>query len=95
MDVLVTYDIRTATRAGERRLVKVAKICEAYGERVQYSVFECRLTAQGYERLVTELLEVIRADDTVRLYRVPGRLSTTREVLGTRRDREVGDPWIL
>lgn len=95
MDVLVTYDIRTGTPAGERRLARVAKICEAYGERVQYSVFECRLSAQSYERLVTELLEAVKGDDTVRLYRVPGRLSSMREVLGQRREREVGGPWIL
>jgi CRISPR-associated protein Cas2 len=95
VDVLVTYDVRTANSAGERRLLRVAKICEAYGERVQYSVFECRLSAQGYECLKTELLEVIHPRDTVRLYRFSGRLSNSREVLGQRREREVGDPWIV
>ena len=95
MDILVTYDIRTGDRAGERRLARVAAICQAYGERVQYSVFECRLSAQGYERLKTELLETIVQGDTVRLYRVPGRISDAREVLGRRRPREVGDPWII
>ncbi len=95
MDVLVTYDIRTPDTAGERRLLAVAKVCQAFGDRVQYSVFECRLSAQGYERLVTALSELIVPGDTVRLYRLPGRLSESRLVLGTARDRETGDPWIL
>lgn len=37
MDVLVTYDITTIDRAGERRLARVAAVCERFGERVQYS----------------------------------------------------------
>jgi len=46
MDLLVTYDVETVTPQGQRRLRKVAKICEAYGHRVQKSVFEvvCRET---------------------------------------------------
>lgn len=39
--VLVTYDVNTESTAGKRRLRRVAKICENYGQRVQYSVFEC------------------------------------------------------
>ncbi len=86
----VSYDI-----AHDGRRVKVANVLKSYGERVQYSVFECRLSAQGYECLKTELLEVIHPRDTVRLYRFSGRLSNSREVLGQRREREVGDPWIV
>ena len=42
MDVLVTYDIaETDTRKGATRLRRVAQVCEKYGERVQFSVFEC------------------------------------------------------
>ena len=41
MLVLVTYDVRTENKAGQKRLRDVAKICENYGQRVQYSVFEC------------------------------------------------------
>ncbi len=41
MMVLVTYDVATADRDGRRRLHKVAKTCQNYGQRVQNSVFEC------------------------------------------------------
>ena len=39
--VLVAYDVSTVTLAGKRRLRRVAKVCENFGQRVQNSVFEC------------------------------------------------------
>lgn len=41
MLVLVTYDVNTETAAGRKRLRKIAKECTNYGQRVQFSVFEC------------------------------------------------------
>jgi len=62
--VVVAYDIRD-----DRRRDKVAKILEGYGERVQYSVFECRLDRVQYLRLRHRLEEVIDRDaDLVSFY---------------------------
>lgn len=84
MDVLVTYDIRTLDLAGERRLSKVAAICERYGVRVQYSVFECRLDGILLERLVAELMEVIEpSQDSVNLYRLGTSFESARRSIGT------------
>lgn len=44
MLVLITYDVDTTTKAGEKRLRQVAKTCVNYGQRVQNSVFECLVT---------------------------------------------------
>ena len=41
MFVLVTYDVDTHNSDGARRLRHVARVCKDYGQRVQYSVFEC------------------------------------------------------
>ena len=41
MFVLVSYDVSTTDSKGPRRLNRVAKACKDYGQRVQYSVFEC------------------------------------------------------
>ncbi len=41
MLVLVSYDVSTMDPGGPRRLHQVAKACKNYGQRVQYSVFEC------------------------------------------------------
>jgi CRISPR-associated protein Cas2 len=40
MMVLVSYDVAENDN-GKKRLRQVAKICKNYGQRVQYSVFEC------------------------------------------------------
>ncbi len=96
MDVLVTYDVETTTRAGERRLREVAKLCEAHGVRVQYSVFECRLSETALLRFAHELSLVIDpGTDSVHLYRFPGDLLSSRTSLGLPVPRNPGDPWIL
>ncbi|RVT40639.1 CRISPR-associated endonuclease Cas2 [Rheinheimera sediminis] len=41
MMVLITYDVSFDNEGGQRRLRHIAKICQNYGTRVQYSVFEC------------------------------------------------------
>ncbi len=43
-DILVAYDINTETADGRRRLRRMAQACEDFGQRVQYSVFECSVT---------------------------------------------------
>jgi CRISPR-associated protein Cas2 len=39
LNILITYDVSTVTPQGRKRLRQVAKACEAYGQRVQKSVF--------------------------------------------------------
>jgi CRISPR-associated protein Cas2 len=68
---LVTYDISTETEAGGRRLRRVAKICQDYGQRVQKSVFECKVNAGTYEILEEALLDAIdEEEDSLRIYRL-------------------------
>jgi CRISPR-associated protein Cas2 len=69
MLVLVTYDVRTDTDGGQRRLRKVAKICENYGQRVQKSVFECLVDPEQWTRLRNRLTEEVKIDeDSLRFY---------------------------
>ena len=55
---LVSYDIRD-----EARLRRVARLIEGYGERIQYSVFRCRLDPVELERLRWELARVTESAD--------------------------------
>ncbi len=72
MLIVVCYDVNTETRAGRRRLRRVAKTCESVGQRVQKSVFECQLDVTGLEELERRLLrEVDLGQDCLRLYRIP------------------------
>lgn len=51
---LVSYDI-----SHPKRLRRVAKTLEAYGTRLQYSVFECPLDGLRLEKLKSSLWEII------------------------------------
>lgn len=55
---LVCYDI-----ANPKRLRQVAKICESFGSRIQYSVFECPLDELRLEQLQAQLDDIIKHDD--------------------------------
>jgi CRISPR-associated protein Cas2 len=71
MLLLVTYDVSTLTKAGRRRLRRVAKVCQDYGQRVQKSVFECKVDAATYEMLEGALLDEINdQEDNLRIYRL-------------------------
>ena len=71
MLIIVTYDVSTETRAGRRRLRRVAKVCESMGQHVQKSVFECRVDLMQFEQLERRLLaEIDEEEDNLRLYRL-------------------------
>ncbi len=71
MLIIVTYDVSTETKEGRRRLRRVAKICESTGQRVQKSVFECKVSLMQYEDLERRLLaEIDEKEDNLRLYRL-------------------------
>ena len=71
MDILVAYDVNTETKEGRRRLRKVATTCKDFGQRVQYSVFECRVNAAQLESFRARLVGIISEDeDSLRIYRL-------------------------
>ncbi len=51
---LITYDVREP-----KRLRQVAAKLESYGERIQYSVFRCRLDTKELEKLHWELNQIM------------------------------------
>jgi CRISPR-associated protein Cas2 len=96
MDVLVAYDIADTQGDGRRRLQEIANVCTAFGTRVQFSVFECRLSPEAVARLIGQILDVIDAGkDSVLIYRFDGPVARTRTQLGRKRPREVDEPWII
>jgi CRISPR-associated protein Cas2 len=69
MLVLVTYDVETTSSEGRRRLRRVAKACQDFGVRVQYSVFECEVDPAQWALLRARLLELMSpARDSLRFY---------------------------
>lgn len=68
MLVLVSYDVSTEKR-GQKRLRRVAKICTNYGQRVQYSVFECVVDPTQWTVMKQKLIDEINPEiDSLRFY---------------------------
>ena len=96
MLVLVCYDVNTEDKAGRRRLRRVAKVCEAIGQRVQKSVFECQVTAEKFEELERRLLaEINAAQDCLRLYRIPDSRGALVKEHGTFKAVDFDGPLVL
>jgi CRISPR-associated protein Cas2 len=69
MYILVAYDVATSTPKGSRRLRRVAKVCLDYGQRVQNSVFECKLDPGQYVEFKERILnEIDHSTDSIRIY---------------------------
>ena len=90
----MTYDVGVPDPAGQRRLAAVAKVCEGFGVRAQYSVFECRLSGASYEQFVGALLDVIDPQqDSIHIYHFPGDLAEARVTIGLTRPGNLGSVW--
>ena len=69
MMVLITYDVSTESEGGKRRLRRVAKLCENFGQRVQCSVFECLVDPAQWADLRHRLeQEIDKERDSLRFY---------------------------
>ena len=69
MLVLITYDVKTESKAGQKRLRHIAKICENFGQRVQFSVFECKVDPAQWTDLRQRLLDTFNPnEDSLRFY---------------------------
>lgn len=96
MQLLVCYDVNTLSAEGRRRLRKVAKACEGFGQRVQLSVFECTLTETQLEKLRGKLLGIVNErEDSLRIYRLAGSREEVVEAHGRDTWRDPFDPLIV
>lgn len=96
MNVLVTYDVDTTTKAGRTRLRNVAKVCKNYGQRVQFSVFECRVDAAQYEALLSKLKKAVKVDtDSLRIYKLRGERDDFLQTFGLDKYVDFDEPLVL
>lgn len=96
MLVIVCYDVNTETREGRRRLRRVAKTCEAVGQRVQKSVFECQVDLAKLETLERKLLaEIDPEQDNMRLYRLANSRGCEVREHGTFRATDFDGPLVV
>jgi CRISPR-associated protein Cas2 len=96
MDILVSYDVNTETKAGRNRLRKVAIVCKNYGQRVQFSVFECRVNQAQYEVFRAELVKVIdKKTDSIRFYRLLAPRENSVEAFGVDKYVDFDEPLVF
>ena len=90
MYILVAYDVATSTPNGARRLRRVAKVCLDYGQRVQNSVFECKLDPAHYVEFKGRLIEEIDpSTDSIRIYNLGNNWQKRVEHFGKNGDYNV------
>jgi len=96
MLILVTYDVSTVDKSGERRLRRVAQACEDYGVRVQKSVFECQVGQKEWVLLRDRLLlEIKRDEDSLRFYFLDEKAVQRIEHHGVNKPLDLSEPLIL
>jgi len=83
MLVLITYDVNITSENGAKRLRRVAKECQNYGQRVQNSVFECVVNEAQFSLLKSKLKDIINQDlDSLRFYRLGKNWEQNTETIG-------------
>jgi len=96
MLVLVSYDVNTESDGGKRRLRRVAKICKDYGQRVQFSVFECIVDPTQWAVLKQKLIDVIEPErDSLRFYFLGANWKRRVEHIGAKKTVDLEGPLIV
>lgn len=96
MLVLITYDVNTETASGRKRLRKIAKVCQDYGQRVQNSVFECMLDAAQCKLVQAKLCSLIdQKTDSLRFYYLGKQYEKKIEHFGAKNTYMPEDPMIV
>lgn len=96
MFVIVSYDIAdSASKEGAKRLRKVAEACKNYGQRVQFSVFECNVNETQLTKLKQGLLKIYDpGKDSLRFYHL-GSLADRIEHYGQKPSIDFEGPLIF
>lgn len=96
MMVLVSYDVTTVDTAGRRRLRKVARACQDYGQRVQFSVFEIEVEPAQWAALKQRLVDLIEPEqDSLRFYYLGSNWGRRIEHVGAKPATDFNGPLVF
>lgn len=96
MLVLVSYDVNTRDAAGRKRLRHIAKHCENWGQRVQFSVFECLVDPAQWTTLRANLVACMDPEkDSLRFYFLGANWKKRIEHVGAKAAYDPQGPLIL
>jgi CRISPR-associated protein Cas2 len=65
--VLVIYDI-----TDNKHRLKISKLLDSYGTRVQKSCYEAKLTSVQYQKLLRDIKKNLMEEDNIRIYKING-----------------------
>ncbi|HMR36670.1 CRISPR-associated endonuclease Cas2 [uncultured Paracoccus sp.] len=96
MLVLVTYDVNSQDTTGRKRLRQVARACEDFGQRVQFSVFEIEVDPAQWTRLKARLEGIILPErDSLRYYYLGANWTRRVEHVGAKPATDLNGPLII
>ncbi len=96
MLILVSYDVAVSDDGGARRLRRIAKACQDYGQRVQFSVFECNIDPAQWTVLKQRLIEEIDSNrDSLRFYYLGSNWKRRVEHVGAKESIDQEGPLIV
>ena len=96
MLVLVSYDVKTSDKGGQKRFCHIAKTCFKYGHRVQFSVFECNVDPTQWTLLRQKLIDEIDDKiDSLRFYFVGSNWKRKIEHVGAKEIVDLEGPLII
>jgi CRISPR-associated protein Cas2 len=85
MFIVIAYDVNTESPEGKKRLRKVSKACQNYGQRVQNSLFECSIDYGTFLQLKRGLEKIIDKDkDSLRYYNLGNKWDGKAEHIGAK-----------
>ena len=96
MLVVVSYDVHTENAAGRRRLRRVAKLCQSFGQRVQFSIFECAVDPAQWTSLKARLVgEIDPEEDSLRFYFLGANWRNRVEHIGAKPSYDPEGPLLV
>ena len=96
MFVLITYDVNVSDKGGARRLRRVARACQDWGQRVQFSVFECIVDPAQWVLLKARLIKEMDLEkDSLRFYFLGSNWERRVEEVGAKKALDQEGPLIL
>jgi len=96
MLILVTYDVSFEQGNGAQRLRRIAKICQDYGIRVQYSVFECDIDTAQWVMFKDKLFSVFDKNcDSLRFYKLGNKGQQKIEHYGAKASIDIFNDTII
>ena len=96
MLILITYDVNVSKEGGTKRLRRVARACKDWGQRVQFSVFECIVDPAQWVELKNRLLKEIDLEkDSIRFYFLGSNWERRIEHVGSKKPIDQQGPLVV